>query len=151
MSEPLDLTTNGSEKKWYSKAWFWYLIIALVLAGIAFTVFSKGYHKEKKAPEYTEDQLPSIKVIVLNGCGYEQLASEFAAALAHKNIEVVSMGDTPKPIYDKSVIVMRKGDMQDLERLKKMTGIQRWTSALNEFHSADFDIIVGRDYEEFIK
>jgi hypothetical protein len=39
--------------------------------------------------------------------------------------------------------VIRKGDMQDLERLKRMTGIQRWTSALNEYHNADFDIIMA--------
>ncbi|MDD4035004.1 MAG: LytR C-terminal domain-containing protein [Candidatus Cloacimonetes bacterium] len=95
--------------------------------------------------------MPAIKVVILNGCGYEQLASEFAAAMSHKNIEVVSLGDTPRPIYDKSIIVMRKGDKQDLERLQKMTGIQRWTSAMNEFHSAEFDIIVGRDYETYIK
>ncbi len=87
----------------------------------------------------------------MNGCGFEQLASEFAAAISQNNIEVVSLGDTPRPIYDKSIIVIRKGDMQDLKRLQKMTGITRWTSAQNEYHSADFDIIVGRDYESYIK
>jgi len=90
-------------------------------------------------------------VVVSNGCGYEQLASEFAGALKEKNIEGISLADTPKPIYDKSVIVMRKGDMEDLKRLQKMTGIERWTSAYNEYYNADFEIIVGRDYEQYIK
>jgi hypothetical protein len=37
---------------------------------------------------YSEDQLPAIKVVILNGCGYEQLASEFAARECRtKNIE----------------------------------------------------------------
>ncbi|HPX10049.1 MAG TPA: hypothetical protein PLK65_02545, partial [Candidatus Cloacimonas sp.] len=66
------------------------------------------------------------------------------------NIEVVGLSETPKPIYDKTIIVIRKGDSEDLERLMKMTGIQRWTSAYNEYFSADFEIIVGRDYEQYM-
>ncbi|MDD2424076.1 MAG: LytR C-terminal domain-containing protein, partial [Candidatus Cloacimonetes bacterium] len=71
------------------------------------------------SPVYGEDQLPAIKVVILNGCGYDQLATDFAAALKDKNIDVISMGNTPKPIYDKSIIVIRKGDKHDLERLQK--------------------------------
>lgn len=151
MNEDLDLTSKPPEKKWYSKRWLWYLILALVILGSGLAVFIRSYSKAHTESEYSEDKLPAIKVVILNGCGYVQLAAEFAAALSHKNIDVVSLGDTPRPIYDKSIIVVRKGDMQDLQRLQKMTGIERWTSALNEFHSADFDIIVGRDYESFIK
>ncbi|MCK9332248.1 MAG: LytR C-terminal domain-containing protein [Candidatus Cloacimonetes bacterium] len=114
-------------------------------------MISRSLNSDNKLTNYDEDQLPAIKVLVLNGCGYEQLATEFSAHLANKNIDVISVGDTPKPIYDKSIIVMRKEDKNDLERLMRMTGIQRWTSALNEYHNADFDIIVGRDYEEFMK
>jgi hypothetical protein len=151
MNEDLDLTSKPLEKKWYSKPWLLYLILALVILGLGLAVFIRSYSKGHTDGEYSEDQLPAIKVVILNGCGYVQLAAEFAAALSHKNIDVVSLGDTPRPIYDKSIIVVRRGDMQDLQRLQKMTGIERWTSALNEYHSADFDIIVGRDYESFIK
>lgn len=151
LNEQLDLTTKPPDKKWHSKAWLIFTVIAIVLALILyFTVFRKG-EEIAQSPVYGEDQLPAIKVVILNGCGYDQLATDFSAALKDKNIDVISMGNTPKPIYDKSIIVIRKGDKHDLERLQKMTGIQRWTSALNEYHSADFDIIVGRDYEEFTK
>ncbi|HQQ67361.1 MAG TPA: LytR C-terminal domain-containing protein, partial [Candidatus Cloacimonadota bacterium] len=125
------------------------LILAAVLA--VYLLLVRSHNPASTSTGYDEDQLPAIKVVILNGCGFEQLASEFAAAISHKNIEVVSLGDTPRPIYDKSIIVIRKGDMQDLKRLQKMTGITRWTSAQNEYYSADFDIIVGRDYESFIK
>jgi hypothetical protein len=116
-----------------------------------FLIVLRGNGEENINKTYDEDQLPAIKVAVLNGCGYEQLASEYSAYLADKNVDVVSVGDTPRPIYDKSIIVMRKGDEQDLARLQRMTGIQRWTSAMNEYHNAEFDIIIGRDYEEFMK
>lgn len=151
MNERIDLTNTGSAKKWSSKRWLLYIVLALVVLGLAAVIIYRSHSSQTGSQAYTEDQLPAIKVVILNGCGYEQLASEFAAALSHQNIEVVSLGDTPRPIYDKSIIVVRKGDKQDLHRLQKMTGIERWTSALNEYHSADFDIIVGRDYESFIK
>lgn len=151
MNEQLDLTNSPSEKKWYSKRWFWLLLIAVVIAILMFLIVLRGNGEENIKKTYDEDQLPAIKVAVLNGCGYEQLASEYSAYLADKNVDVVSVGDTPRPIYDKSIIVMRKGDEQDLARLQRMTGIQRWTSAMNEYHNAEFDIIIGRDYEEFMK
>jgi hypothetical protein len=128
----------------------WLPIALFVIAVAAAVVFFYLKQPGSEGPlAYGEDKLPAVKVVVTNGCGYEQLASEFAETLKNKNIEVVSLGDTPKPIYDKSVIVVRKGDMQDLKRLQKMTGIQRWTSAINEYYNADFEIIVGRDYEQY--
>lgn len=147
----MDLTNSTpAEKvipKW--KLWLPWVLAALVLAAILlwFLVFQDN---TKVVSEYGEDKLPAIKVTISNGCGYEQLASEYAASLADKNIEVMSLGDTPKPIYDKSIIVIRKGDMQDLKRLQKMTGIMRWTSATSEYYNADFEIIVGSDYEEYM-
>ncbi|PKN72492.1 MAG: hypothetical protein CVU50_06435 [Candidatus Cloacimonetes bacterium HGW-Cloacimonetes-3] len=146
----MDLTNNEPQNNVPQKWKIWIPIGVGVLLIIVAAVFYFGKPSGSAATGYGEDKLPAIKVVVSNGCGYEQLASEFAATLANKNIDVVSLGDTPKPIYDKSIIVVRKGDMQDLKRLQKMTGIQRWTSAVNEYYNADFEIIVGSDYEEFI-
>lgn len=146
----MDLTNNEPQNNVPSK-WKIWLPIALGLLAVgvvAFFYFSSNA-KNDKPTEYGEDKLPAIKVVVTNGCGYEQLATEFSDAIKDKNIEVISMGDTPKPIYDKSIIVVRKGDMQDLKRLQEMTGIELWTSAESEYYNADFEIIVGRDYEKY--
>jgi len=147
----LNLTNNQPENNLTLKRKIWLPIILVLIVIIAVVLF---FTSRKKNPvnkiAYTEEQLPAIKVVVTNGCGYEHLAADFALALKDKNIEVVSLGETSKPIYDKTIIVVRKGDNEDLERLKKMTGIQRWTSAYNEYFNADFEIIVGRDYEQFI-
>jgi len=147
----LDLTNNEPPENVAPKWKIWLPIcLGVLIIVVAAVFYFNRQHGDKSPAEYGEDKLPAIKVVVTNGCGFEQLASEFAAALTGKNIEVVSLGDTSKPIYDKSIIVVRKGDMQDLKRLQKMTGIQRWTSAVNEYYNADFEIIVGSDYEEFI-
>ena len=95
--------------------------------------------------------MPAIKVIVSNGCGYESLATDYANYISKLNVEVVKLTDTPKPIYDKSLIVVRKQDEQDLKRLQVMTGIQRFTLAVNEASEAPFIIILGRDYQQFMK
>lgn len=146
----MSLTNNMGLDKLPPKLKIWLPIALFVIAVAAAVVFFYLKQPSSEGPlAYGEDKLPAVKVVVTNGCGYEQLASEFAETLKNKNIEVVSLGDTPKPIYDKSVIVVRKGDMQDLKRLQKMTGIQRWTSAINEYYNADFEIIVGRDYEQY--
>jgi hypothetical protein len=138
---------NTLPSKW--KTWLPIGLFVLAVAGAVLFFLLKQPGTEKPHT-YGEDELPAIKIVVTNGCGYEQLASEFANALKNINVEVVSLGDTSKPIYDKSIIVIRKGDMQDLKRLQKMTGIERWTSAYNEYFNADFEIIVGRDYEQYI-
>jgi len=148
----LELTNNPPENKLPPKWKIWLPVILAVIALVAILGYHFFFRDEAAGPEtWGEDKLPAIKVVITNGCGYEQLASEFADALKDENIEVVSLADTPKPIYDKSIIVVRTGDQQDLQRLIKMTGIERWTSAENEYYSADFEIIVGRDYEQYIK
>ena len=100
----MDLTNNEPENnvppKW--KLWLPIGIGALLIIVAAVFYFGKS-SDDGKAKEYSEDELPAIKVVVTNGCGYVQLASEYAAAIAGKNIEVVSLADTPKPIYDKSI------------------------------------------------
>lgn len=146
----MDLTSKQPQENVATKKKYWLWIAVLAAIAIIAAIFFLGRNNDLVPGEYGEDKLPAIKVVVTNGCGYEQLASEYAEAISGKNIEVISLGDTPKPIYDKSIIVVRKGDMQDLKRLQKMTGIQRWTSAINEYYNADFEIIVGSDYEEYI-
>lgn len=144
------MTNKPPSKKWFSKAVLLWLAFALVLGLFIWAALSGRLGSKSETFSYAEDQLPAIKVVVLNGCGISQLAAEFAAHLSRKNIDVISVGNTPHPVYDKSIIVIRKGDKEDLARLQKMTGIQRWTSAVNEYYSADFEIIVGRDFEQFM-
>ncbi|MDP2172343.1 MAG: LytR C-terminal domain-containing protein [Candidatus Cloacimonadaceae bacterium] len=133
------------KRKW----WLWALVFVALLAVLA--IFLKGYLPGAGDDLPDEDSMPAIKVVVVNGCGYVGLASEYEKYIMCKNIEVLRLENTRKPLYDKSIIVVKKEDKQDLERLKKMTGIQRWTMALNEHYDAPFIIILGRDYEEFIK
>jgi hypothetical protein len=100
---------------------------------------------------YDEHNLPAIKVVVRNGCGIESLASDYANFIRDKNIDVLYVGDMPHPIYNKSLIEAKVDDRQDLQRLQNMTGITRYTLAVDPSFEAGFIIILGRDYEEFMR
>jgi len=146
----LDLTTEGLSNLWNKYQKFVYIAIAVAVLGLVIIAFIKGYFSDDRNAKDVEAGLPTIKVRVINGCGYDRLATDFGDFIGKKNIEVVELGDTPKPIYDRTIIVVRKDDREDLLRLQKMTGIKRFTMALMESPKADFDIIVGKDYEEFM-
>ncbi|MDD2332311.1 MAG: LytR C-terminal domain-containing protein [Candidatus Cloacimonetes bacterium] len=107
--------------------------------------------KNSRSTLGSEAGLPAIKVVLTNGCGFEGLASEFKEYCAKLNLDVIRLDNTPKPIWDKSVILIKKGDREDLHRLQKMTGISLWTEARNEDFDADFEIILGRDFDTFMK
>jgi len=124
------------------------LILLLSLAGI---LWYKYGSKADNGADDAEHKLPAIKVIIINGCGFEGLAKEFADFLEDKNVDIVAMSNTIAPAYDKTVIVIRKGDMADLQRLQRMTGIERYTEARTESALADFEIIIGKDYETYTK
>jgi hypothetical protein len=101
--------------------------------------------------EEAEHKLPAVKLILTNGCGFEGLAKEFSDWLEDKNVDIVAMGTTRKPVYDKTIIVVRRGDLEDMKRLQRMTSITRYTEARDTTALADFEIIIGKDYEQFTK
>jgi len=146
-----DLTENRDPKKLRSNSRVWYIVIAVAtLLAAGYVIYRNYLHDDNPLPP-GEENMPAIKVIVSNGCGYESLATDYANYISKLNVEVVKLTDTPKPIYDKSLIVVRKQDEQDLKRLQVMTGIQRFTLAVNEASEAPFIIILGRDYQQFMK
>ncbi len=127
------------------------VVIGVILIGAGGILWYRFSDAGKRGHEQAEDALPAIRIILTNGCGFENLAREFSMWLKDKNVDIVAMGNTPKPIYDKTIIVVRKGDMEDMKRLQRMTGIERYTMALNETALADFEIIIGKDYEQYTK
>jgi len=127
------------------------IIVTILLVSIGGALWYWYKYMPDKTENDLEHKLPAVKIILTNGCGFEGLAKEFSDFLTDKNIDIVAMGNTMRPIYDKTIIVIRKGDDEDFQRLKRMTGISRFTMAKNETALADFEIIIGKDYEQFTK
>jgi hypothetical protein len=125
------------------------IFVVIFLFSLGGALWYKYMYMPDKIENDPEHKLPAVKIILTNGCGFEGLAKEFSDFLADKNIDIVSMGNTLRPIYDKTIIVIRKGDDEDFKRLQRMTGIMRFTMAKNETALADFEIIIGKDYEQY--
>ena len=132
------------------KALMW-VIIAVVVISIGGIVWYKYFSDASEKHKNDVPPLPAIKITLTNGCGYEGLAKEFSKFLEDKNVDIVTTGNSLRPIYDKTIIVVRKGDNEDLKRLQQITGISRYTMALSESAPADFEIIIGKDYEAYTK
>lgn len=147
----MSLTVNGQPDTLTPKRYWRYLLIAAavlaVLAVAWFGLFKSGLF----SPRDGEKSLPALKVVISNGCGIEKLAADYREFIRDKNIDVLNLTSTPLPIYNKSLIVVKHGDDQDLLRLQKMTGIQRFTKAVDPNYEAPFVIILGADFEDFMK
>ncbi|HPH60388.1 MAG: LytR C-terminal domain-containing protein [Candidatus Cloacimonetes bacterium] len=128
--------------------WLAVVLLSLVLA---YLIYVQIIVPGRNSASLQEENLPALKVVVKNGCGVENLATDYSDYVKDKNMDVVSMGDTPQPIWNKSVIEVKTDDKQDLARLQKMTGIKRYTLAVDPDAPAPFVIILGDDFEEYMK
>lgn len=145
------MTARHPKNNWLSNRRLPFLIILVLALALLAYVYVKVVAPRLGSKGYDEQKLPAIKVVIKNGCGYEKLAADYAAYIRDKNIDVLSLGDMPHPIYNKSLIEVKVDDQQDLQRLQKMTGIQRFTLAMEPSFEAPFIIILGADYEEYMK
>ena len=128
--------------------WLAVVLLSLVLA---YLIYVQIIVPGRNSASLQEENLPALKVVVKNGCGVENLATDYSDYVKDKNMDVVSMGDTPQPIWNKSVIEVKTDDKQALARLQKMTGIKRYTLAVDPDAPAPFVIILGDDFEEYMK
>jgi hypothetical protein len=99
----------------------------------------------------SEDNYPSIKIMVQNGCGFAGVANNVKTSLNDKNIDVIGIGNTRKFIYDETVIVVKQIDEVDLKRLQRMTGIKNIVYSVNENYFVPFIIIAGKEYQRYFK
>lgn len=147
----MSLTVNGQPNTLTPKRYWRYVTTALVVLAVLavawFGVLKSGLLSRRDG----EKDLPALKVVISNGCGIEKLAADYRDYIREKNIDVLNLTSTPLPIYNKSLIVVKHGDEQDLLRLQKMTGIQRFTMAVDPDYEAPFVIILGADFEDFMK
>ena len=123
-----------------------YLIVAVALV-LALLLLNSC----KKQEEQEEDNLPAIRVKVLNGSGFSGVANEMRNHLMKFNIDVIDVGNADRFIYNRTIIVVKRDDEQDLERLMRYTNIRRRTYALSNEADESFQIIVGKDYLNYIK
>ena len=118
----------------------------VILTGIVMIIVSCNDEFE----DY-DNTLPAIRIRILNGCGFKGAAAEMRNHLSQYNVDIVGIGNADRFVYDKTIIVVKQDDHQDLERLMRYTDIDRRVYALSDDSVESFQIIVGRDYLTYLQ
>jgi hypothetical protein len=132
------------------------IISVFIIFLIGSILFFWHYTYRFKNSEETDYSFSSVKISILNGCGKLNAATEVKDYLYDKginNLDIVSWKNVPKQmfIYDKSLIVVKKGDEEKLNFLMKLTGIHRRIYAENDQFIEEFQIILGNDYNQYFR
>jgi len=133
-----------------------FVIVLIALSIVGSLYFKNEYYKRKKhKKDEMESYIPktSVKIKLLNGCGYPGVAKVAKNYLInhYKKIYVISWENIRyhKFNFDKSIIVVKKYDEKKLRYLQKVTGIKRRIYAFNKSGLEEFYIIIGKDYKKY--
>lgn len=129
--------------KWISIAGGLLFVVILIMLRFSTSITSD----RDSATRY----FPSIKVIILNGCGFDGVADNLRRYLFERNVDAIRIGNTEFRNHAESMIVVKHQDDEDLKRLKDITGIENVIYAVDEKFSVPFIIIAGKDYRTYMK
>lgn len=131
---------------------FFWLFIALLLVTASCHSKQQGVVAQAADTTATVPAGAAIRLNIINGCGISGAAQTVRKSLErHGGVDIVSVGDAGRQTYNRTVIVARKNDLAELERLKALSGITIYTYARMAQPVADYDIIIGRDYSKIFR
>jgi len=102
----------------------------------------------------------SVKISLLNGCGYPGIANEVKEILLNvhdngneQNLDIIFWKNVERNmfIYKKTIIVVKHNNEEKLSYLKQLTGIKRRIYALDDNSIEEFQIILGNDYKKYFE
>ena len=130
------------------------LILSLAVIFLGYSLLSKI--KAIYSQAETSDSLLQSEVIqveVLNGCGVSGIADKFMDILREKKFDVVNLGNYRSFDIDKTIVIDRSGKIKNAEYLAKVIGIDNWNviQQKNKNYFLDVSLIIGKDYNNFLK
>lgn len=117
---------------------------------LAFTIISDNRtipENDLERPEVSYD----ISFQVLNGYGKSGLAMAVRNELINMGFDVLAIDNAKKFIYQRTVLLIRKMDVEKLEIVKKKLNISNIYLQIKEDSLYDFILILGADYKKYFK
>ncbi|MEJ2720816.1 MAG: LytR C-terminal domain-containing protein [bacterium] len=127
--------TSGSQRALF-------LVVGLVLILCAASV-AVGVKNRYLRP--AEEDLPRVRLEVLNGTGEKGLARDVALALIKKNIDVFHVGNADRFDYESTVLIARK-KTPGLETVSAKLGCGEFIEQLQADAMVDGTLIIGADF-----
>jgi hypothetical protein len=143
-----------SKKKWFSKGII--LIIVFILIGSIWYFFREKLDVINiimTSDEIAEPET-SIKVSIVNGCGFPGIATEVKEKLIKKGkIDVIAWKNNTRNmfIYKQTIIIAKQDNPEKLAYLQHLTGIPFRAYSFNPNSIEEYYIILGHDYEKYFK
>lgn len=119
-------------------------------------IIIQDFRLEPTPPElnlknYDDSLLSNIEVEVLNGCGISGIAQQFTEYLRDKHIDVIRTENADNFHYDKTMVILRRGDFEQAKQVAKLLEISPHDSirvmvAPDGALLTDITIVVGSDY-----
>ena len=133
------------------------LLIVIFLVILIFFLYLVLYDGKVEKKVKTGFQ-GSVKISLLNGCGYPGIANEVKEILLNvhenvneQNLDIIFWKNVERNmfIYKKTIIVVKHYNEDKLSYLKQLTGIKRRIYALDDNTIEEFQIILGNDYKKY--
>ena len=130
-------------------------IIILAILLLILGLLIKNFIKADKAPIIKEKPFHgSVKIAILNGNGYPNVANEVKEYFLRnysENVDVVGCRnvDSRKFIYKQSLIILKHNQPEKLDYIMKLTNIPFRIMAFDEESIEEVQIILGKDYLEY--
>lgn len=113
------------------------------------TISYKIYEKEFLSRLFHEkDGLASIKVKILNGTDVPGMARRMRNLLIREGLTVVEFGNSPYPILPHSVLINQRGNISNVMKVAKISGIKKIYHVIDNTQLHDVLIIIGKDFEK---
>ena len=95
-----------------------------------------GGHREEPA---------QLRVILHGAESQSELLEAARTWLIGKGVDVLYLQTDAKDIYNRSVLMLRTGDVDARDRMLELTGVEVWIWARQEKPAAPFDLYIGED------
>ena len=101
--------------------------------------------------DWDDSLLTDIEAEVLNGCGISGVAQKFTDYFRKYHIDVVRTENADNFYYDKTIVILRRGDFEQVREIARLLEISpgdsiRVIEDMNESLLTDVTIIIGSDY-----
>lgn len=92
-----------------------------------------------------------LQLEVLNGTGSSGIAREYADGLRRLGIDVKLVGNADAFDYPQTLLLSRRGRLEDLRRLGRRIGCDRVIEQVDEDLFVDGTLVLGKDAGEVLK
>ncbi len=140
------------------------LNIAIILLGIlcaylAFSLFSSSFNSKDNIEQITTDSTKKnmtkqpvqiIQLDVRNGTGINGVAAVFSDYLRKSGFDVVEMGNYKSQDVNKTLILSRKEDLTNSEKIAGVLGVNKKyvIQQINPSLFLDATVVIGKDFKE---